>query len=134
MLLPAAQPFYISRRRFEELVAEAIDKIPDDLWKVVDNVAVTVQEWPTRRQLESVGIGPGAGTLLGLYEGVARTRRTSHYSLVLPDKITIFRGPILQMCPPDEDAIRAQIRRTVLHEIAHHFGISDERLTELGAY
>jgi predicted Zn-dependent protease with MMP-like domain len=101
---------------------------------VVDNVAVTVQEWPTRRQLESVGIGPGAGTLLGLYEGVARTRRTSHYSLVLPDKITIFRGPILQMCPSDEEAIRAQIRRTVLHEIAHHFGISDERLTELGAY
>lgn len=134
MLPPAAQPFYISRRRFEELVAEAIDEIPDDLWQVVDNVAVTVQEWPTRRQFESVGIGPGAGTLLGLYEGVARTRRTSHYSLVLPDKITIFRGPILQMCPPDEDAIRAQIRRTVLHEIAHHFGISDERLTELGAY
>ncbi|HHY56002.1 MAG TPA: metallopeptidase family protein [Chloroflexi bacterium] len=134
MLPPADQPFYISRRRFEELVAEAIEEIPDALWNVVDNVAVTVQEWPTRRQLESVGIGPGGGTLLGLYEGVALTRRTSHYSLVLPDKITIFRGPILQMCPPDEEAVRAQIRRTVLHEIAHHFGISDERLLELGAY
>ncbi len=134
MLPPADQPFYISRRRFEELVAEAIEEIPDALWNVVDNVAVTVQEWPTRRQLESVGIGPGGGTLLGLYEGVALTRRTSHYGLVLPDKITIFRGPILQMCPPDEEAVRAQIRRTVLHEIAHHFGISDERLLELGAY
>ena len=134
MLPPAQPPFYISRRRFEEIVAEAIEEIPDDLWKVVDNVAVTVQEWPTRRQIESVGIEPGAGTLLGLYEGIALTRRSSHYGLVLPDKITIFRGPILQMCPPDEDAIRTQIRRTVLHEIAHHFGISDERLVELGAY
>jgi len=134
MLPPTDQPFYISRRRFEELVAEAIEEIPDELWKVVDNVAITVQEWPTRRQLESVGIGPGAGTLLGLYEGVALTRRTSHYNLAPPDKITIFRGPILQICPPDEDAVRAQIRRTVLHEIAHHFGISDERLLEIGAY
>lgn len=134
MLPSTPQPFYISRRRFEEIVAEAIEEIPDDLWKVVDNVAVTVQEWPTRRQIESVGIEPGAGTLLGLYEGIALTRRSSHYGLVLPDKITIFRGPILQMCPPDEDAIRTQIRRTVLHEIAHHFGISDERLVELGAY
>ena len=133
MLPPAPQPFYISRRRFEEIVAEAIDEIPDTLWNVIDNVAVTVEEWPTRRQIESVGLGLGH-TLLGLYEGIARTRRSSHYGLVLPDKITIFRGPILQMCPPDEDVIRTQIRRTVLHEIAHHFGISDERLVELGAY
>ena len=133
MLPSAAQPFYISRRRFEEIVVEAIDDIPDTLWNVIDNVAVTVEEWPTRRQIESVGLGPGH-TLLGLYEGIARTRRSSHYGLVLPDKITIFRGPILQMCPPDEDAVRTQIRRTVLHEIAHHFGISDERLVELDAY
>ena len=133
MLPSAAQPFYISRRRFEEIVVEAIDDIPDTLWNVIDNVAVTVEEWPTRRQIESVGLGPGH-TLLGLYEGIARTRRSSHYGLVLPDKITIFRGPILQMCPPDENVIRTQIRRTVLHEIAHHFGISDERLVELGAY
>jgi predicted Zn-dependent protease with MMP-like domain len=133
MLPPTPQPFYISRRRFEEIVAEAIDEIPDTLWNVIDNVAVTVEEWPTRRQIESVGLGPGH-TLLGLYEGIARTRRSSHYGLVLPDKITIFRGPILQICPPDESAVRTQIRRTVLHEIAHHFGISDERLVELGAY
>jgi predicted Zn-dependent protease with MMP-like domain len=133
MLPPTPQPFYISRRRFEEIVAEAMDEIPDTLWNVIDNVAVTVEEWPTRRQIESVGLGPGH-TLLGLYEGIARTRRSSHYGLVLPDKITIFRGPILQMCPPDENAVRTQIRRTVLHEIAHHFGISDERLVELGAY
>jgi predicted Zn-dependent protease with MMP-like domain len=101
---------------------------------VIDNVAVTVEEWPTRRQLESVGLGLGAARCWDCTKGIARTRRSSHYGLVLPDKITIFRGPILQMCPPDENVIRTQIRRTVLHEIAHHFGISDERLVELGAY
>jgi predicted Zn-dependent protease with MMP-like domain len=73
--------------------------------------------------------------LLGLYEGVPLTERGQYYGLTPPDKITIFRQPILQVCPPgDEDAIRQQVRRTVLHEIAHHFGISDERLWELGAY
>lgn len=133
MLEPQEPGFYISRRRFEEIVSEAIDEIPEALWRVVDNLVVTVEEWPSRRQIESVGLPPG-NTLLGLYEGVPLTKRTTHYSLTPPDKITIFRGPILQYCPPDEDAIRTQIRRTVLHEIAHHFGISDERLTELGAY
>lgn len=125
--------FYISRRRFEELVAEAIETIPEVLWQAVDNVVVTVEEWPSRRQMNSVGLAPGH-TLLGLYEGVPLTVRTGNYGLVPPDKITIFRGPILQFCPPDEDAIRAQVRQTVLHEIAHHFGISDARLRELGAY
>ncbi|BAM01721.1 MULTISPECIES: metallopeptidase family protein [Caldilinea] len=125
--------FYISRRRFEEIVAEALEEIPEALWQMVDNLVVTVEEWPSRRHLESVGLPPGH-TLLGLYEGVPLTQRTTHYTLAPPDKITIFRGPILEICPPDEEAIRAQIRRTVLHEIAHHFGISDERLIELGAY
>lgn len=126
-------PFYLSRRRFEELVSEAMDQIPDPLWAAVDNVAVIVEEWPTRRQIDSTGAPPGT-TLLGLYEGVPLTVRTGNYGLVSPDKITIFRGPILRICPPDEDAIRAQVRQTVLHEIAHHFGISDARLMELGAY
>ncbi|MBW7882013.1 MAG: metallopeptidase family protein [Caldilineaceae bacterium] len=127
------RPPYISRRRFEELVSEALDSIPVTLWDAVDNVVVVVEEWPTRRHIESVGLAPGS-TLLGLYEGIPLTVRTSHYGLVPPDKITIFRGPILQICPPDEDSIRSQIRQTVLHEIAHHFGISDQRLVELGAY
>ena len=126
-------PFYVSRRRFEELVGEAMGEIPDALWNFIENVVVTVEEWPTRRQIESTGT-PLGNTLLGLYEGVPLTVRTSHYGLVPPDKITIFRGPILRYCPPDEDAIRSQVRQTVLHEIAHHFGISDQRLLELGAY
>lgn len=129
----AVLPPYISRHRFEELVGEAIDSIPDALWAFIENCAVTVEEWPTRHQMMVAGVPPG-NLLLGLYEGVPRTVRTQSYGLVPPDKITIFRGPILQITPPEEDAIRSQVRRTVLHEIAHHFGISDERLLEIGAY
>ena len=125
----------ISRERFEELVSEALDSIPQQLWDAIENVGVLVEEWPTRVQMASVGLDHGTSLLLGLYEGVPLTARSHHYGLVLPDKITIFRIPVLRVCPPgDEDAVRAQVRRTVLHEIAHHFGISDQRLHQLGAY
>ncbi len=124
----------ISLDRFEELVEEALDSIPDEFWAVVDNLAVTVSDWPSQDQLYSSGIG-GGGLLLGLYEGVPLTERSTHYGLVPPDKVTIFRRPILRVCPPnDEAAVREQVRRTVLHEVAHHFGISDSRLHEIGAY
>lgn len=124
----------ISADRFEELVEEALESIPDTLWSAIDNIAVVVEEWPSREQMRSVGL-PRGNLLLGLYHGVPLTERTHSYGLVAPDIISIFRGPILRVCPPgDADAIRAQVRRTVLHEIAHHFGISDERLHELGAY
>ncbi len=124
----------IPLERFEELVSEALDLIPDALWEVVDNIAVTVAEWPSRQQMDSVGLHEG-GMLLGLYEGVPLTERTHGYGLVPPDLITIFRQPILRICPPgDEAAVRDQVRRTVLHEVAHHFGISDERLVDLDAY
>jgi predicted Zn-dependent protease with MMP-like domain len=126
-------PQHFGLTAFESVVEAALADIPDALWNKIDNVAVVVEEWPTPQQLGRVGVRSG-GLLLGLYEGVPLTERTHHYGLVPPDKITIFRGPILRVCPPDETAIRTQIRRTVLHEIAHHFGISDERLHELGAY
>ena len=126
-------PAYITRRRFEELVEEAVESIPEALWNAIDNLMVVVEDWPTRRHHDAVALEPGS-LLLGLYEGVPLTKRSSHYGLVPPDKITIFRGPILRVTPLEEDAIRAQVRRTVLHEIAHHFGISDERLLEIGAY
>lgn len=118
---------------FEILVEQAIESIPETLLAYMDNVEILVEEWPTRAQLNSVGI-PRGNLLLGLYEGVPLTERTTHYGLVLPDKITIFRRPILMVTPGNDEAVRNQIRRTVLHEIAHHFGISDERLIELGAY
>ncbi len=124
----------ISRERFESLVEEALESIPDTFWQVIANLAVTVEDWPTPQQMAGAGIGRG-GLLLGLYEGVPLTARSQAYGMVPPDKITIFRGPIMIVCPPgDEDSIRKQVRRTVLHEIAHHFGISDARLHELGAY
>jgi len=127
------EPIWASHAGFEILVEAALADIPDALWNKIDNVAVLVEEWPSPHQLASVGMRSG-GLLLGLYEGVPLTVRTHHYGLVAPDKITIFRGPILRVCPPNPEAIRAQVRRTVLHEIAHHFGISDERLRALGAY
>lgn len=117
---------------FEQIVGEALDSIPDELFAMIENVAIVVENWPTSRQMQSVKLSPGH-LLLGLYEGVPLTGRHD-YGLVAPDKITIFRGPILQLYHHDAEAIRRQVRHTVIHEIAHHFGISDQRLIELGAY
>jgi predicted Zn-dependent protease with MMP-like domain len=105
--------------RFEELVADALDRLPEDLGRAMSNVAVTVEH------------RPGPPGLLGLYQGVPLTSRTSGYAGVLPDRITIYRLAICAMCT-SEDEVRGQVRRTVIHEIAHHFGIDDNRLDELG--
>jgi predicted Zn-dependent protease with MMP-like domain len=105
--------------RFEEMVGEALDSLPPALGKLMRNVAVTVNE------------DGGDGSLLGLYEGVPLTARTHQYSLAMPDRITIFRRAILAMCNSEEQVVE-EVRRTVVHEVGHHFGISDERLHELG--
>ena len=120
---------------FEQLVAEALDSIPADFQRYLENVAVVIEPWPTQYQLSRVGVRAG-GLLLGLYEGIPRPRRPSALSLVPPDKITIFQGCIEFLYPdtlPDRDtAIRDRVRRVVLHEVAHHFGFGEERLRELG--
>jgi predicted Zn-dependent protease with MMP-like domain len=113
-------------------VSEALDGLPPDIQKKLENVEVVVEPRPSLSQLRRLRLGPGH-TLFGLYEGVPLTRRTSHYGMVLPDKITIFREPIESRCRSDEQ-VRYVVRRTVLHELAHHFGISDQRLRELGVY
>lgn len=118
---------------FNELVEEALDNLPEEIARAMENVDVVVQTWPTREQLLSAGVVPGRGSLFGLYQGVPLTHRTRSYSLVPPDKITIFKGPITAVHKTDA-AIRDQVRRTVIHEIAHHFGIDDDRLRELGRY
>ena len=106
--------------RFEELVADALDGIPEEFGRRMDNVWVTVED---RGRL------PG---LLGLYEGVPLTHRDSGYAgMVMPDRITLYRLTICAVCRTEEDVVR-QVRTTVVHEVAHHFGISDERLDELG--
>jgi predicted Zn-dependent protease with MMP-like domain len=107
---------------FETLVEEAIDSLPDDLRDFMSNVAVVVEDEP-----------PPGMPLLGLYQGVPLTLRGSGYAAVPPDKITIYRGP-LERLYGHGDELRRQVRRVVLHEIAHHFGISDERLVELDRY
>jgi predicted Zn-dependent protease with MMP-like domain len=117
---------------FESLVAEALDSLPPDIQEKLENVEVVVESRPSLVQLQRLDLRPGH-TLFGLYEGVPLTKRTSGYSMVLPDKITIFRQPIEAHCQTDEQ-VKQVVRRTVLHELAHHFGISDERLRELGAY
>lgn len=120
----------LSEQEFEELVVAALDTLPEDLLALMDNVDVTVEARPNRDQMRSVGLRHGS--LLGLYEGIPLTQRnSSSYSLVVPDKITIFQRPIEQICRSHEEIV-AQIRQTVIHEVAHHFGIGEERLDELG--
>lgn len=119
------------RSRFEDLVVEAIDELPDDILAMLDNVEIVVADAPTADQLDEVGDFDAGEMLLGLYEGIPLTDRTSGYGLVLPDKITLFQGAIESICP-DEETLRNEVRVTVIHELAHHFGISDRRLRELG--
>lgn len=105
--------------RFEEMVATALDSLPAELGRLMSNVAVTVEH------------DPGPPGLLGLYEGIPLTSRTTQYAGVLPDRITIYRLAICAICQTPDEVVE-QVRRTVIHEVAHHFGIGDERLRELG--
>jgi len=108
---------------FEDSVAEALSSLPDDLRGFMSNVEIVVEDEP-----------PPGSRLLGLYQGVPLTRRSSFYAGVPPDKITIFRAPLERSYGADPERLRREIRRVVLHEIAHHFGISDARLHELDRY
>ena len=111
----------MTRERFEELVADALDTVPVELARLVDNCVVLVEDDPPAHDRH----------LLGLYQGVPLTERGPGYVMTLPDRITIFRRPLLAMCGDDQEVVE-QVRITVVHEIAHHFGIDDERLHELG--
>jgi predicted Zn-dependent protease with MMP-like domain len=108
---------------FEACVEEAIASMPRELRDFMSNVEIVVEDEP-----------PHGMPLLGLYQGVPLTRRGSGYAAVPPDKITIYRGPLERLYGGDEGRLRSEIRRVVLHEVAHHFGISDERLRELDRY
>jgi predicted Zn-dependent protease with MMP-like domain len=109
----------VDQDRFEDMVSEALDRLPEELGQLMSNVAVTVEH------------GRGHPGLLGLYEGIPLTSRTTAYSGVLPDRITIYRRAICAICDSEQE-VADQVRRTVIHEVAHHFGIDDARLTELG--
>ncbi len=117
----------MDRERFEKLVAEAVGNLPEEFLDRLDNVDVVVDDCPTAHQRRSIGKHE---TLLGLYEGIPLTERDSRYGLVPPDKITIFQKPVESICA-DDDSIKREVQRVVRHEIAHHFGIGDERLDEI---
>jgi predicted Zn-dependent protease with MMP-like domain len=109
------------RDRFEELVATALDEVPAELTALIDNCVVLVEDDPPAHDPD----------LLGVYDGTPLTERDTGYTMTLPDRITIFRHPTLAMCETEEEVV-AEVRVTVVHEIAHHFGIEDDRLDELG--
>ena len=119
----------VELERFEELVRRALETLPDEIARRMDNVDIEVQEWPSAQQLVSARVGRGA-TLLGLYQGIPLTNRTSGYNLVAPDRIIIFQGPIERISHGEDDLVD-RVREVVVHEVAHHFGISDERLDEI---
>jgi predicted Zn-dependent protease with MMP-like domain len=114
-------PVEMDRPSFERLVEAALDDIPDELAALIRNVVVLVEDEPPADDPD----------LLGLYDGVALTERYGDYGMQLPDRIFVFRNPLLEMCE-DEDDLVEEVRITVVHEVAHHFGIDDARLHDLG--
>jgi len=120
----------LSLTEFESLVDQALTDLPTEIVQHMENVAITVADWPSLSELQRAHVAHPQ-QLFGLYEGVPLTRRGVHYNLVAPDRIVLYRGPLLAACHT-VPALREQIRRTVVHEIAHHFGIGEARIRELG--
>lgn len=119
----------MDKRRFEELVARAVESLPEEFASRLDNVDVVIADLPTRAQLRQSRL-EHSHTILGLYEGVPLTERGPNYGMVPPDKITVFQKPIEAICRNDDDVV-AEVQRVVEHEIAHHFGIDDARLEQI---
>jgi predicted Zn-dependent protease with MMP-like domain len=121
----------LSRTKFEKIVAEALDELPEDIGEALSNLYVVVEQWPSSEIIREMNMR-SKHELLALYQGIPLLKRNTNYGgAVLPDRITIFQGPIQAMCsnPPE---LMDEIKRVVVHEIAHHFGIGEERLRELG--
>jgi predicted Zn-dependent protease with MMP-like domain len=119
----------VDRGKFQELVTGAIGSLPSEFRDKLENIEVVIEGWPSQSQLAEVGLRRGEA-LLGLYQGVPHTMRDKRYGLVPPDKITIFQKPIEARCRYDAE-ITEEVKRVVLHEIAHHFGIGDTRLRQI---
>jgi predicted Zn-dependent protease with MMP-like domain len=120
----------MERAEFRRLVREAVATIPEELLHQVHNVDIVIERRPTARDRKVAGIGPRT-LLLGLYHGIPLTKRGAYYSMTAPDKISIYQEHIEAICGND-DEVREQVRKTVLHELGHYFGIDDDRLHELG--
>lgn len=124
---------HLPQATFEALVVEAVASLPVYFQEKLENIEILVATWPSANEMHRAGVAPGS-LLLGLYQGIPLTERTHYYNLVPPDTITLYQGPIEMVAGDDYGKIRDQVKHTVVHEIAHHFGISDDRLRELGAY
>lgn len=119
----------LTEDEFEQLVVDVLDSMPESILKVLNNLDVVIEEWPDEEQKAQLDISDGL--LFGLYEGIPLTDRDGGYNIVPPDKITIFQGPI-ETVSSSEEEIAEQVRKTVIHEVAHHFGFDEDRLDELG--
>lgn len=115
----------MDRDKFEELVRQGIEAIPQRFLKKLNNVDIIIEDEPTKEQMKKLKLGKGA-KLFGLYQGIPQTKR-SHYSWVLPDKITLFKKPIEEVALSEEE-VKEKVKETVWHEIAHHFGMDEERV------
>ena len=123
---------WVSLAAFRELVAEALDDLPPSVRQRLENVAVVVEAWPDPERLTALGYPPDE-ELLGLYEGVNQLERAAGYHLAVPDRITLFWRPILdEVGSGDREALRREVRKTVIHEVAHYFGFDDAELERLG--
>jgi predicted Zn-dependent protease with MMP-like domain len=124
----------LSRPEFEKLVGAVLRSLPPYFRKKLaeGNVSIIVKRRPSPKKLRSIGMNPAQETLFGLYEGIPLTERTSSYNFALPDRITIYQEPLEEEFGTNLAALKKQIRSTVMHEIAHFFGISDETLKEMG--
>jgi len=118
--------------QFEGLVLEALESMPEMFHEALDNVEIVIEQWPAWNTMRLAGVR-SKFELLGFYHGVPLTERTTNYSLVLPDKISIYQKPIEAQCSTPQE-VRTLVHRVVLHELAHYFGIGDDRLHEIGAY
>lgn len=120
----------LNHEDFEALVVEALQTLPAEIMARLENVALTVEDWPSPTQLAEASV-PRGSTLFGLYQGIPLTHRTTAYGMVAPDRITLFRGPLLRAFP-HLDALAEQVRRTVVHEIGHYFGMNEAQIAALG--
>lgn len=123
----------MSDEKFDQLITRAMDDLPEEYVKNLDNVAITYADNPTPEQLQKQGVRAGH-VLLGLYEGIPQTARGANYMMVLPDKITLFKEPILLIAGLDEDHVYDQVKRTLWHEIAHHYGLEHRNIDELESH
>jgi predicted Zn-dependent protease with MMP-like domain len=121
----------MERAEFETLVAEALDEIPEQFAHYLQNIEVVVEDEPSEELMRNMGLSPGRDTLFGLYQGIPIDRRGFGFGNALPDKITIYLRPLVRACRTP-DRVRREVRRTVIHEIGHHFGFDDRELRREG--